>query len=168
MPRLSCLAALPAILLGLAPAHAAPSTISLLNAVERAEAVTRGQVVEVDLDRDRQGRLVYEVDVAHSGSHREVKVDARRGKVLANTAQRMEGMLRKVTSGGYPGLDNAPALSTTLRALERSTGGRVTDVDFDVERGSARYEVELATAKGVAGLYIDPQTGKRLNFVVDD
>ncbi|MFA7585552.1 MAG: hypothetical protein WCY11_05050 [Novosphingobium sp.] len=41
-------------------------------------------------------------------------------------------------------------------------------MDFIVEGGQARYEMELSTNTGIAGLYIDPKTGQRMDFVVDD
>lgn len=147
---------------------AAPNMVDLVRAVERAEAVTKGTVVDVDLDRNRAGRLVYEIDVVTGKNLREVRIDATDGKVLHNSPQRIEGLVWRVYGHGAKGLAGARPLSDILRKLEARTGGKVIDVEFDIEGGQARYEVDLSTDIGVAGLYIDPQTGKRLDFVIDD
>lgn len=151
-----------------APAAANTGPIDLVRAVERAEAATKGQVMEVDLDRRRDGQLVFEIDVTNGKTLREVRVDAATGRVLGTSLQRTEGLFWRVYGNGLKGLAGSRPLSATLRDLETRTGGKVIDVDFDLEGGQARYEVELSTDTGVAGLYIDPQTGKRLDFVIDD
>ena len=161
------LLALPALLLP-APAIATTTPMDLVGAVERAEASVRGQVMEVDLDRGRGGRLVYEIDVAQGRNLREVRIDAVSGRVLGTSLQRVESLFWRVYGGDLGKIAGSRPLSATLRDLEARTGGKVIDVDFDVEGGQARYEVELSTDTGIAGLYIDPQTGKRLDFVIDD
>ena len=142
--------------------------MGLVRIVERVEAATTGQVMEVDLDRNGAGQLVYEVDVVQGRSLREVRVHAVSGRILSNSPARVESLFWRVYGSGHDSLANAAALSRTLRDLEQRTGGRVIDVDFDIEGGQARYEVELSTDTGVAGLYLDPRTGRRLDFVVDD
>ena len=151
-----------------APAMAAPRPLDLLGAVERAERAVQGQVVEVDLDRDRQGRQVYEIEVVRKGDLREVRIDARTGRVLGSSPERIEGLMWQVKGNDLVALAKARPLSAIIRDIETRSGGKVIDVDFDVEGGQARYELDLSTDAGIAGLYIDPKTGQRLDFVVDD
>lgn len=149
-------------------ARSAPQPMDLVRAVERAEALTKGQVMEVDLDRGRGGKLVYEIDVTDGRRLREIRIDAFNGRLLHDSVERIEGLFWRAYGNRMKDIAGARPLSATLRELEVRTGGKVIDVDFDVEDGQARYEVELSTDTGIAGLYIDPQTGKRLDFIIDD
>lgn len=148
-------------------AVAAPASPGLVGAVKAAERHAKGQAIEADLDTLRSGRRVYEVDVLTRGTLREVTVDAASGKVLRTSRQRVEGWFwgtDRLTSA----LRGARPLADLLREAEARSGGKVVDVELDIEGGRARYEVELSTAAGIAGIYLDPQTGRRLAFVVDD
>lgn len=142
--------------------------IGMIRAVAIVEQRYKGQVMEVDLDQRGSGRLVYEIDIASGNSLREVEIDARTGTILGSSPQRAEALLRRVFGRGLPANGRTRPLSASLRDLEERTGGTVIDVDFEVEGGQPRYEVELATQAGIAGIYLDPETGRRLAFVVDD
>lgn len=168
MKKFLCLAAIPLGLGIAAPAEAAQNPIGVLRAVERAERAVKGQVVEVDLDRRAGGRLVYEIDVADGRAVREIEIDAYTGNVIANSRRLLAGWLWPIYDKALPRVANARPLSTILRDLENRTGGKVIDVDFEVESGQPRYEVDLSTQAGIASMYLDPQTGQRLAFVVDD
>ncbi len=144
------------------------SPITLVRAVSIAEATIKGQVMEVDRDRRKDGRLIYEIDVVQGQTLRELEIDAYSGAVLKNRREHLEGWFWRVNGNALSTLKEAQPLSVTLRTLEADTGGEVIDVDFDTESGQSRYEVELSTRTGVAGIYLDPRSGKRLAFVVDD
>ena len=151
------------------PALAALELIPILRAVEIAEAEGKGQVVEVDLVTRRNGDIVFEVDVATKNDIREVEIDARAGKVLQQSPSRFETLvMRYWDKGSLPNLKTAKPLSEIIEAVERDSGGRVIDVDFEHEDGQSRYEFEVATNAGVASFYVDPTTGRRLSFVIDD
>lgn len=151
------------------PAIAATELIPVSRVIEIVEASGKGQVVEVDLDTRRNGVIVYEVDVASRNSVREVEVDARTGAILRQSASHLETMmLRYWDRGSLGALDKARPLSDIVASVERETGGKVIDVDFEHEDGQARYEFEVATNAGVAAFYVDPKSGRRLAFVIDD
>lgn len=150
------------------PAYAAAPAISLLQAVEKAEQALNGQVVEAELERDRQGRLIYGVEVAQDNALHKMKIDARTGQTLGTSYKRMESWGWRIYGSKFKSLKQARKLSTIIRGLEKRSGDKVTEVDFEVEGGQARYEVKLSTDAGIAKLYIDPKTGERLDFVIDD
>lgn len=154
-----------------APAVAAPTTpgfIGATRAVEIAEKTVGGQVLEVDMDR-RKGRAVYEIELVKGDALHEVDIDARSGKVIANRMPMLQGYWKRLKDADeFREAGHARPLSELLKKLERSSGGQVVDASFEIERGQARYEVEIVTAAGKAELYLDPQTGRRLAFVLDD
>src|SRR5690606_20482977 len=98
------------------------------------------RATDAELERER-GRTFYEVEVARGGKPYEVRIDARTGQVLATVQP-------GIWSGWFGDselkqIDNARPLSVLLSDLERRSGGRVTEVSFDVERGQPRYEIEI-------------------------
>ncbi|MBK6706801.1 MAG: PepSY domain-containing protein [Sphingomonadales bacterium] len=151
------------------PALAALDIISVERAIAIAEKSTKGQVVEIDLDTRRNGQLVYEVDIAKSNALREIELDARSGKVIHQSSSRLETMkMRYWDKGAFAVLGKAKPLSEIVAEVELATGGKVIDVDFEHEDGQSRYEFEISTNAGIASFYVDPRTGKRLAFVIDD
>ncbi len=161
-----------AVTIGVTPAVAqtapASAPISASRAVAAAEKATGAKAMDVDLDQ-RRGRLVYEIDLADGGKLIEVEIAAQTGEVLSQRMPRFENLWGEgVEPVETRALAQARPLSETLAALEQETGGRALDVDFDVEAGQARYEVELSTKAGVAEVYLDPMTGERLVAAYDD
>ena len=152
---------------GSAAGHAA-NVIGVTRAVEIAENSAGGQVLEVELE-NRGGRLVYEVEMAKGRTLRELDIDASSGKVLRTRTPRLEGYWKRFSDAEeFRQAELSRPLSELLKKLERSSGGRVMDASFEIEGGQARYEVEISTAAGVAELYLDPRTGHRLAFAMDD
>lgn len=166
--RLMFGAMMPAVLLT-SNALAAPDIVGVRKAVEIAERAVPGQVVEVDLDTRLNGRLFYEVDVARDGVLHEIEIDALSGKVTSSSKSRLETYwLRVMKRGAFATLAKTRPLSRVLAEVERDSEGQVIDVDFELEDGQARYEVEIATRAGIASIYLDPRSGKRLSYVIDD
>lgn len=151
------------------PTVASADLIPVSRVIAIVEAASKGQVVEIDLDTRRNGVIVYEVDVANRNSVREVEVDARAGTIVRESSSHLETMMLRYWDRGSLGtLSKARPLSEIVASVERETGGKVIDVDFEHEDGQARYEFEVATNAGVAAFYVDPKTGRRLAFVIDD
>lgn len=149
-------------------AHAV-EPIGVTRAVGIAERVTGGRVIEVDLDVRNGNRLVYEIDAATGRSLQEIEIDAYSGAVLSRSKAHLETYWYRLSGkGALDAARRSKPLSQMLAALEKETDGQVMDVDFEYEDGQIRYEVEIATRAGIAGIYMDPETGKRLSFVIDD
>lgn len=140
--------------------------IGVTRAVAVAEKTLSGQAIEAELDT-RDGRLVYEIELVRNGNLHEALVDARTGKLVSADKRRWESFWRgwfdedRLKATGRP-------LGQMLAAIEAETGGRIQEVGFETEGGRGFYEVELATAAGVADMLIDPATGKRLPAALDD
>jgi uncharacterized membrane protein YkoI len=167
--RLIWSATISAVLLT-ATAFAAPNTIGVRKAVDIAERAIPGQVVEVDLDTRRNSRLYYEVVVARrDGVLHELIIDAMTGKIKSTRQERLETFwLRLTQRGTFTALAKMKPLSRMLAEVERDSNGQVIDVDFELEGGQARYEVEVSTRAGIASIYLDARSGKRLAYVIDD
>jgi len=150
------------------PASAQPPATGLIGitrAVALAERHLSGQALDAELENDG-GRLYYEIDLVKAGKPWEVRIDARTGRVLAGVAaSAWWGWMQRGDAGHAA---RSRPLSGILSNWERRSGGRVTDVGFDVEGGRARYEIEIETRAGVAELHVDPRTGNRLTNVYDD
>ena len=158
------LAAVLASPLGAQVAEAQP--IGVTRAVAAAERVLSARAVEAELDTWK-GRLVYDVELVRGGALHDAVIDAQTGQLLSSGKRRWESMWASWFDKERFAGTSRP-LGATLAALEAETGGRVEEVSLDDQDGRAFYEVELATAAGVAEIAIDPATGKRLTLRVDD
>ena len=152
------------------PAFAQPGDglIGVTRAVISAERSLSARAIEAELET-RGGRLVYEIDLVRGATLHRTTVDARNGKLLTTETPRMENWLRawtdaeRLRKGG-----KAAPLGARLTALELQSGGRVKEVEFDLRKGRAVYDIELATAAGVGEVQIDALTGQRLELAYDD
>lgn len=142
--------------------------IGVTRAVTAAERSLSARAIEAELET-RGGRLVYEIDLVRGDTLHRATVDARSGKLLTSEKPRMENWLRvwvdrdRLRKGG-----KAAPLGGRLAALEQRSGGEVKEVEFDLRKGRALYEIELATAAGIGEVRIDAVTGQRLELAYDD
>lgn len=168
MSKIACAAALLLGSLPIAvsaqPADTQPIGVTL--AVAAAEKALSARAVEAELDTWK-GRLVYDIELVRGDSIHEAVIDARTGRLLASGKQRWESLWARWFEKGRFAAPAKP-LGPLLAALESETGGQVEEVALDDDRGRIVYEVELATAAGVAEIAVDPTTGKRLAQVLDD
>lgn len=153
------------------PAFAQPgddALIGLTRAVISAERSLSARAIEAELET-RGGRLVYEIDLVRGTTLHRATVDARTGKLLTADKPRMENWLRawidteRLRKGG-----KAAPLGARLAALEQQSGGEVKEVEFDLHKGRAVYDVELVTGAGIGEVQIDALTGQRLELAYDD
>lgn len=158
-------AALLAVSASAAAQTAASNPIGVSRAVALAEERTGAGAYDAELDRDR-GRAVYEIDLARGGSLYEVHIDAATGRILSASQPRIANMLSGWNDDEFP--KTARRIAPMLAELERETSGTVREVSFDDDGGIAHYEVEIATAAGVADLRFDAATGKRMPIAYDD
>lgn len=162
--------AIPAALTGLtlsaaAIAQAPNAPVNIVRAIQVAEAQTGGGAFEAELDHEG-GKTYYEISLAKGRNLTEVRVDAASGKVISLVRPRLANWLPSWASDDMP--STPKRIGSMLEGIERQTSGTVREVGFDVEDGNEIYEVEVATAKGVAELRIDAATGKRMPVRYDD
>lgn len=120
----------------------------ILSVVQRKYA---GDVLDVELDRNDQGRHIYEVRLlGGNGERREIHIDAVTGEEVANEAE--------------PLLADLPRL---LRKVLEVYPGRVVDVDLTRERGGKKsYQIRVLQNDGqIRGVFIDALTGERFSDV---
>lgn len=142
--------------------------VGVTRAVIAAERSLSARAIEAELET-RSGRLVYEIDLVRGATLHRATVDARSGRLLTTEKPRVENWLRgwvdseRLRTGG-----KAAPLGARLAALEQHSGGEVKEVEFDLHKGRAFYEIELATAAGIGEVRIDAATGQRLELAYDD
>lgn len=146
---------------------AQPGLIGVTRAVHIAEQRLSARALEAELDR-RGGRLVYEIELVRGSTLHEALIDARTGRLIQSATPPFEGLWRRWFDAESLGISGAGRLAPTLVALEREKNGRVREAGFDSDDGLAQYEVEFATAAGVADVYIDTRSGKRMVAGYDD
>jgi uncharacterized membrane protein YkoI len=159
-------AALAASVAAAQPAPPSP-LIGITRAVAAAERAAPGRALEAELDTHK-GKMVYSVEVVSKDTLHEVLIDARTGTPISTTPRKGKTLwhswLRsdwKVTSKL-----NGP-LAPRLAALEKQSGGRVQEVDYDVENGVPIYEVDLVAPAGATEVQLDARSGDRLAMYAD-
>ena len=145
----------------------APQMIGISKAVAAAERAVPGRALEAELDA-RKGKFVYEIELLAGNSLHEVLIDARTGRVIANSPNRAESVWRRWFDSDWSAMArlNGP-LAPRLAALERQSRGMVREVSFDIEDGIPIYELEIAAPAGVTDVHIDARTGARLTMFDD-
>ncbi|MGC5774703.1 PepSY domain-containing protein [Paenibacillus pabuli] len=149
--------------------------LTVAQAKEAALKATDGKVDDVDLER-RNGQTFYEVEIDKKGSNDVVvRLDAYTGKILAvvddedyddddNYNSTVAGTSSNQAASKQVKLTEVQASNI---ALKQVTGGKVTEIELDHDKGRYVYEVELRTANGEADVDIDANTGKVLSFDQD-
>ena len=138
----------------------------LARAVAAAEQALSGRAVEAELDAAND-RLIYEVELVRNATLHVVAIDARTGRLVSTGARRWETLWRSWFDPGFLQPSGRP-LASILAAIEAETGGRLREIRLDTDGGQPIYEVEIATAAGVAEILVDPVTGRRLAPRLDD
>jgi uncharacterized membrane protein YkoI len=142
--------------------------IGITKAIDIAERSTGATATDAELDTRRDGRQVYEVDLATASKLYELEIDARSGKVLSKRSPRFASQwARWFDAEELRHSSQTRPLAKLLGELERRANGKVLEVSFDAEHGRPRYEVEISSAAGVTDIYLDPRTGKRLSLLDD-
>ncbi|WP_172807425.1 PepSY domain-containing protein [Croceicoccus pelagius] len=139
----------------------------LLDAVRIAERTTRGQVMEVEAESGSSGRLNYELEVLVGGEIRELRIDSRSGRITTTSTNKLVSWVRNLFASDRTMRDFKP-LSAIIVGLEKQSGGTVTEVEFEDDDHHLHYQIDISTSAGSASLYIDPISGQRLGFALED
>jgi len=145
------------------------ATISLTDAVARAEAKAGGKAVEAGLEAEKDA-VVFEVAILKDGVEIEVKIDAVTGTVLAAEEEKEEA--KDGTEGKKK--DEAAKLTRLAEALkaatvplsgailkaETETGGRAIEAELEAKKDGAVYEVKVIKDGAELEVVVDPATGK--------
>lgn len=144
-----------------APSFAAPtktavvqSQVDVNQAISIAKQKAQGKVKSVDFDKDDSE---YEVELATTSTKYEVKIDARTGKV---NSQKQERIKTKDTAK-YKALNTAKVdLAKAMQIAASSGNGQAVDAEFDIEKGTAVYEVKTVKNGQEYEVVIDANTGR--------
>lgn len=162
MKNLSVLATSVLLTFGaVAPSFAAPtqaavvqSQVDVNQAIAIAKQKAQGKVKSVDFDRDDSE---YEVELATTDTKYEVKIDSRTGAI---NSQKQERIKAKDTAK-YQALNTAKVdLVKAMQIAANSGNGQVVDAEFDIEKGTAVYEVKTVNNGQKYEVIIDANTGR--------
>ena len=133
----------------------AKASITLSEAVTRAEAKTGGKALEAELEV-KKDRVLFEVSVIKDGAEIEVKIDAGSGEVVSTEVEK-DGKLPK----GAEALKTATVtLAAAIVQAEAAAGGRAAEAELEMEKDKAVIEVSVLKDGAEIEVEIDPVTGK--------
>lgn len=146
----------------------AADPVSLTQAVATAERALNARAV--DAEREGPAHAAYwEIELVRGSTLYVAYVDAKTGEITRTAKPRIQGTwTRWFNSDKMARGAKGPPLSELLARLERQTGGKVYEVEFETDNGAAWYEAKVTTAAGVAEVRIDPSSGQRLAALYDD
>lgn len=148
-----------------------PATQGVTQAQAQVIALERtngGTVVQSEIERKRNGRVIYEFKIVNNGVKSEIEIDAENG-VVRKAKQKYQNKAPLPVSQGAGGADAAlvsmhpearlNAEAAMALALERTGGGYVSEYELDRDDGrlihemtimneNTRYEVEIDDASG--------------------
>lgn len=150
-----------------APARASDQLVGLARAVEVAEHQLAANAIDASLDT-RKGRLVYEIELVRADTLHSAQVDARTGRLVSVSKPRLVGFYRRYLEAGRVHHDKrVRPLSAVLNEIEATPGRTVHEATLKADDNQLVYEIEVATAAGVAEVRHDAITGRRLSVEID-
>ncbi|WP_165611272.1 PepSY domain-containing protein [Sphingomonas jatrophae] len=149
-----------------APASASDQLVGLARAVEVAEHQLAANAIDASLDT-RKGRLVYEVELVRADTLHSAQIDARTGRLVSVSKPRLVGLYRRYLEAGrvHHGKRVRP-MSSVLNEIEATPGRTVHEATLKADNERLVYEIEVATAAGVAKVRHDAVTGRRLSVAI--
>ncbi len=143
---------------------------SSLITVERAKEIALkliegGKIVKVEFEQD-DNEAEYEIEIIWDNLKHEIEIDAYTGKVK-------EHKTKKINSA-----DNKPEIKNSEKeillaeearniALKVAGGGRVIDIELEIEGDKAEYEVEIIKDNEKHEVEIDAYTGEILDHEIE-
>lgn len=116
--------------------EAGEATVDLTSAVATAVAAVPGQVLEVELERER-GQLIWEVELAEdNGRVVELELDAVSGDVLVQEIEDEEA----------PTLANYVGLNDALAAVAATESGMLIEAELELDDGAPVWEIKALSA----------------------
>lgn len=130
-------------------AAAQPSYIGESRAGEIAKGVASGKVVEVEL-QDKNGVVLYAVEINNGGTETEVRVDALTGKVLGTETE-----VEPSAAGLHP-ISEEEAIAIAREVIK---SGTLSEVELKAENGVLVYAVEFADNGRETEVMVSMDTG---------
>ena len=133
--------------------------VSLTQAIDTAEAETRGRALEAEAEAEH-GQVLYEISTLVAGEVHEVTIDPQTGTILKTEIEAAE-------AGEVPP-DGSMEIAVAIAAAEAAGSGTAIEAEFEIEDGMAVYEVEVAGNDTVVEVTVDAATGDVLSIETDD
>ncbi|MFC3052523.1 PepSY domain-containing protein [Kordiimonas pumila] len=137
------------------------SLISLTHAISIAEDRIKAQAIEAKMATS-DNKVVYEIDLLHTGKLYEITMDAENGDFLKAKTPMLEGLWHKLLHPNRLKIaETLEPLSKMLQAFEQKTGGSVQQVALYLDDDQPFYGIKLQTDAGIADIELNALTGER-------
>ncbi len=132
------------------------ASISLVDAISRAEAKTGGKALEAEVEAE-DGKVVIEVETLKDGVVSEVKIDAASGEILGVEEEKEseKEVEKKVAALQASTL----SLAGGILKAEAETGGRAIEAELEAEKDGVELEVKVVKDGAELEVKIDAATG---------
>jgi uncharacterized membrane protein YkoI len=135
----------------------AKASITLSEAVTRAEAKTGGKALEAELEV-KKDQAFFEIETVKDGVVVEVKIDAKSGEVTSTEEEK-----DKKPSKEAEAIKTATVtLAGAIVQAEAAAGGRAVEAELEGEKDQAVFEVGVLKDGVKIEVKIDPVSGKVL------
>lgn len=133
--------------------------VSLMQAIDTAEAATGGRTLEAEAEAEN-GQVLYEIATLVAGEIHEVTIDPQTGTILKTEIEPAE-------ADELPP-DGSVEIAAAISAAEAAGDGTVIEAEFETEDGRAVYEVEVAGNDTLLEVTVDAATGDVLSVETED
>lgn len=140
--------------------------IGVAKAEEIALKSAPGQVESIELEKKLSGTY-YDIDIQQKNQEVDVRVDAYTGKVVSVRKEADNDDDDNYTSAGAASDAKLITAAKAAAAANAAVKGKVTDLDLDLDDGTAVYEVEIRNGRTSTEVGVDAYTGKVLYTDVD-
>ena len=131
-------------------------SISLIDAIARAEAKTGGKALEAELEAEK-GRVVVEVETLKDGVVAEVKIDAASGEILGVEEEKESE--KEVAEKAAALQASTVTLAGGILKAEAETGGRAIEAELEAEKDGVELEVKVVKDGTELEVQINAATG---------
>ena len=133
--------------------------VSLMQAIDMAEAATQGRTLEAEAEAGN-GQVLYEIGTLVDGEVHEVTIDPQTGTILKTEIEPAE-------ADEVPP-DGSVEIAAAISAAEAAADGTAIEAEFETEDGLAIYEVEVAGNETLLEVTVDATTGDVLSVETED
>lgn len=139
------------------------ATISLTQAIDKAEKQGKGKAVSVDFDTKGNVGL-YQVDIVSGETVTRWDVDASNGKIADADKQTLSTWAQKLGAGVKPDelIRSATSLAQAVGIAEAKGNGKAIEADVGHSDNRLTYEIDVLNGPTTQTIRIDGASGKVL------
>lgn len=141
---------------------AVQSKINLTQAIQIASQQVQGDIVSAEFDDDKGGQ--YEVEIINGTTSHEIKINANTGEIIKTKQEVMDA---EDTEEHKAFVQAKIKLNQAMQQANQLIGGQVVSAEFDMKKGVAVYDIEIAKDGQMHEVRLDANTGAVLKNKID-